>query len=120
MSLIDQRILVVAPVETVWTYVSDPALLPKWNRGCKQVSVLTTKPTGIGTRRRCVGENGKAVVEETTVWFENIGYEYVVIDGPYKDFKGRFRLQAVPEGTMVNWTVDYHLRGVLPGVRNAT
>lgn len=119
MSLIDQRILIVAPVEAVWTYVSDPALMSKWNKNCKQISVLTTRTTGVGTRRRCVGIDGRAVVEETTAYFENIGYEYHMIDGPYRDFRGRFRLQAIPEGTIVNWTVEYHLRGVLPGVRNA-
>jgi uncharacterized membrane protein len=119
VSLIDQRILIVAPVEAVWTYVSDPALMSKWNKNCKQISVLTTRTTGVGTRRRCVGVDGRAVVEETTAYFENIGYEYHVVDGPYRDFRGRFRLQAIPEGTIVNWTVEYHLRGVLPGVRNA-
>jgi uncharacterized membrane protein len=119
VSLIDQRILIVAPVEAVWTYVSDPALMSKWNKNCKQISVLTTRMAGVGTRRRCVGVDGRAVVEETTAYFENIGYEYHVVDGPYRDFRGRFRLQAIPEGTVVNWTVEYHLRGVLPGVRNA-
>ncbi len=118
MSLIDQRILVIAPVETVWSYVSEPAMLTRWHRGCKQVSVLTTRTIGQGTRRRCVGENGKAVVEEIAAWFEHIGYEYVVVDGPYREFRGRFRLQAVPEGTIINWTVEYHLRGLLSGVRN--
>ncbi|MCC7446473.1 MAG: SRPBCC family protein [Anaerolineae bacterium] len=118
MSLIDQRILVVAPVETVWAYVAEPAMLARWHRGCKQVSALTTRTTGQGTRRRCVGENGKAVVEEIAAWFEHIGYEYVVVDGPYREFRGRFRLQAVPEGTIVNWTVEYQLRGLLSGVRN--
>ncbi len=118
MSLIDQRILVVAPVETVWVYISDPPLVTKWHRGCKLISVLTTRSIGVGTRRRCVDANGKAVVEETTAWFENIGCEYVVVDGPYRDFKGRFRLQAIPEGTIVNWTVEYHLRGLLAGLRN--
>ncbi len=118
MSLIDQRILIVAPVDTVWTYVSDPVTMTKWNKNCKQISVLTTKSTGVGTRRRCIDANGRAEVLETTAYFENIGYEYRVVDGPYREFRGRFRLQAVPEGTIVNWTVEYRLRGLLAGLRN--
>jgi uncharacterized membrane protein len=117
--LVDQRILVEAPAEAVWTYISDPAAMPKWHRGCKQVSILSTKTAGVGTRRRCIGGDGRAVVEEITAWFENIGYEFIVVDGPYREFRGRFRLQAVPEGTIVNWTVDYKLRGPLAGLRNA-
>ncbi len=118
MSLIDQRILIVAPVETVWTYVSDPAMMTKWLKNCKQISVLTTRTTGAGTRRRCIDARGRAEVIETTAYFENIGYEYRVVDGPYREFRGRFRLQAIPEGTIVNWTVEYRLRGVLAGLRN--
>jgi uncharacterized membrane protein len=116
--LVDQRILVEAPAEAVWTYISDPAAMPKWHRGCKQVSILSTKTAGVGTRRRCIGADGRAVVEEITAWFENIGYEFIVVDGPYREFRGRFRLQAVPEGTIVNWTVDYKLKGPLAGLRN--
>lgn len=118
MSVIDQRILVIAPVEVVWLYLTDPALVSKWHRGAKQVSTLTTKLTGVGMRRRCVDTRGRAVVEEMTAWLDNIGYEYGVIDGPYRSFKGRVRLQPVPEGVIVNWTIDYGLRGPLAGLRN--
>ncbi len=118
MSLIDQRILIVAPIEAIWTHVATPTLMAKWNQSCKQISVLTTKPNGVGARRRCVGENGKAVVEEITAWLENFGYEYRVVDGPYQSFRGRFRLQAVADGTVVNWTVEYRLRGPMSGLRN--
>ena len=118
MSLIEQRILVVASAEAVWPYVSEPMLIAKWNRAYRQMSVLSTKSTGVGARRRGVGGSGKSVVEEVTAWLDNIGYEYVVVDGPYASFRGRYRLQAIPEGTIVNWAVDYHLRGVFGGVRN--
>ncbi len=119
MSLIDQRILVVAPVEAVWLYLTDPAYVSKWNRGAKSISTLTTRLTGVGMRRRCVDTRGRAVVEEMTAWLENIGYEYIIIDGPYRTFKGRVRLQPVPEGTIVNWTIEYQLKGVLAGLRDA-
>ena len=118
MSLIDQRILIVAPAEAIWSTLTPPAMLTRWHQGSKQVSILSTRPTGVGARRRIVGPDGRATVEETTAWLENIGYEYVVIDGPYKTFKGRFRLQAVPEGTIVNWTVEYQLKGAFSGLRN--
>jgi uncharacterized membrane protein len=118
VSLIDQRILIVAPVETVWIYVADPTTMTKWLQNCKQISVLSTRTTGVGTRRRCIDARGRAEVLETTAYFENIGYEYKVVDGPYREFRGRFRLQAIPEGTIVNWTVEYRLRGPLAGLRN--
>lgn len=119
MSLIDQRVTIAAPAEAVWSFVANPALLPRWQKGCKQVSLLSTRPAGIGSRRRITDESGNSVVEEITHWLENLGYEYVMIDGPFKSFRGRLRLQAVPEGTIVTWTIEYTLRGALSGIRNA-
>lgn len=119
MSLIDQRIVIVASTDAIWFYLANPNMLTRWHQGCKQVSVLSTRPTGVGARRRVVGSDGRAAVEETTFWQENIGYEYVVIEGPYKSFRARFRLQVVPEGTLVNWTLEYRLKGLLAGLRNA-
>ncbi|HLY27082.1 MAG TPA: SRPBCC family protein [Aggregatilineales bacterium] len=120
MTVIEQRILVEAPVEATWPYVADPTLITKWNRACKQIAVLSTQPTGLRARRRCIGDNGRTVVEEITAWLEHIGYEYVVVDGPYQSYRGRFRLQAIPEGTIVNWAVEYRLKGPMSGLRNVT
>ncbi len=120
MSVVDQRILVEAPVEAIWSYISDPALIPKWNLTCKQISVLSTKAMGLHSRRRSTTETGRSMVEEITAWLEHLGYEAVQIDGPYQSFKSRFRLQAIPEGTIVNWSVEYRLRGPMGGLRDAT
>lgn len=119
MSLIDQRILIVAPADAVWLHLTDPALLSKWHRGCQQISILTTRPTGVGARRRCIDERGRATIEEITAWLENLGCEYKMVDGPYRTYRARVRLQVVPEGTIVNWIIEYQLRGPLTRLRNA-
>jgi hypothetical protein len=119
VSLIDQRIFIEASVDAIWSYISDPALIPKWNRTCKQISVLSTKPMGLHSRRRYMTETGRSMVEEITAWFEHLGFEAVQIDGPYHSFKSRFRLQAIPEGTIVNWSVEYRLKGPMGGLRDA-
>jgi hypothetical protein len=72
----------------------------------------------VGTRRRTTDEHGRTTVEEITHWLDNLGYEYVMVDGPYRSYKGRVRLQAIPEGTIINWTVEYRLRGLFSGLRN--
>jgi hypothetical protein len=112
VTLIDQRILIAAPAEAIWQYLTLPNWLPKWHQGCKQVSLLSTRSGGVGARRRCIGADRSEVVEEITGWLDNIGYEYRVIDGPYRWFRGRFRLQPTAEGVIVNWTVEYIKRGL--------
>jgi uncharacterized protein YndB with AHSA1/START domain len=120
VALIDQRILIDAPPQTIWEFVSDPDKLTRWHSGYSGVSVLTTQRTGAGTRRRCtpVG-GGKDVIEEITTWVEGLGYEYQLADGgPYRTFQGRMRLQAVPDGTSVQWTISYRPKGLFGLLRD--
>lgn len=119
MPLIDQRILIAAAADTIWTYLTNPEYIARWHLGCKQLSMLTTHIRGVGARRRCTDKHGKSLVEEITAWIENIGYEYKVVDGPYSAFRARFRLQPAPEGTIVNWVVEYRRRGAFSGLREA-
>ena len=56
VTLIDQRILIDAPPQIIWEFISDPYKLADWHAGYTSVSVLTTQQTGLGTRRRCANE----------------------------------------------------------------
>lgn len=114
MALIDRRILIAAPVEEVWKIISDHHTLPKWRTDCKAVSMLSTKIEGVGSRRRITPHQGKDVIEEITVWYIKLGYEYQVVDSAaYKTFSARLRLQTTPEGTIMQWTILFQLRGIL-------
>jgi len=113
VTLIDQRILIDAPPQIIWEFISDPYKLAEWHAGYTSVSVLTTQQTGLGTRRRCaVTGGGKDVIEQITAWVDGLGYEYELIEGgPYRAMRGRIRLQPGPDGTSVQWTVEYQPRG---------
>lgn len=117
MALIDQRILIPAAADAIWRYLTDPTLIPRWNQGRKNMTTLSTRTGVVGTRRRYTDADGKSVIEEITAWLENIGYEYTIINGPYREYRGTFRLQAAPEGTLVNWTVKYRRRSLLGSLR---
>jgi len=120
VTLIDQRILIDAPPQIIWEFISDPYKLAEWHAGYTSVSVLTTQQTGQGTRRRCaVTGGGKDVIEQITAWVEGLGYEYELIEGgPYRAMRGRIRLQPGPDGTSVQWTVEYQPRGPLGLLRD--
>ena len=113
MTLIDQRILIDAPPQIIWEFISDPYKLAEWHAGYTSVSVLTTQQTGLGTRRRCaVTGGGKDVIEQITAWVDGLGYEYEFVEsGPYRLMRGRIRLQPGPDGTSVQWTVEYQPKG---------
>lgn len=118
MAVIDQRILIAAPAEAIWVYLVSPTLIVRWHKGCQQLSILSTRTTGVGARRRVTDQRGRAVIEEITRWLDNLGYEYTMVDGPYRHYRGRLRLQPVPEGTIVTWMVEFRLRGFLAGLRS--
>jgi uncharacterized protein YndB with AHSA1/START domain len=120
VTLIDQRILIDAPPQVVWDYLSDPAKMPSWHAGYRTVSVLTTRQTGPDTRRRCSPTGGgKDVIERIVTWVDGLGYEYEITEGgPYRSLQGRFRLQTSPDGTSVQWTIFYKPKGPLGVVKD--
>jgi len=119
MNTIDQRILIPAPPDTVWEYISNIQNNPQWQSDCLDVKFLTTTHRGTGTRWRKTSARGKTHVVEIKTWYERLGYEYEIIDGvSYKSNQGMIRLQDTPEGTIVQWTFHYEPSGILGGMRN--
>jgi hypothetical protein len=120
MNILDQRILIQdVPPDVVWRHVSDIAQNPTWQVDCRSVSFLSTRRTGPGVRWRYTNDQGRECVVETTAWYDGLGYEYTFVDGvPFRNSRGRIRLQEIPEGTVVQWTLNYETSGVLGGVRN--
>ncbi len=117
---IDHAIAIAAPQSVVWAQISDLSKNPRWQANCESVSYLTTMHSGRGTRWRMHTRRGVEYVLEITAWYDRLGYEYVIVDGaPYANSRGRLRLQEAPEGTVVQWTFNYEMKGLLSGLRNS-
>jgi len=117
---IDHAIAIAAPQSVVWVQISDLSKNPRWQANCESVSYLTTMHSGRGTRWRMHTRRGVEYVLEITAWYDRLGYEYVIVDGaPYANSRGRLRLQEAPEGTVVQWTFNYEMKGLLSGLRNS-
>lgn len=121
MNVIDYRILIQTPPETVWKVISDVKRNPEWQTNCKAISILTNiGQSGAGMRWRATSASGHDYVVQVTAWYDRIGYEYTFTDGaPYKSSKGQVRLQETAEGTLVQWTFQYDLSGMLSGLKNS-
>lgn len=120
MTTIDHRILIPAAPDVVWNYVSDITHNPDWQIDCSEVIFLTSRREGPGVRWRYASPNGHERVVAVSAWYNGLGYEYYFVDGmPFRENKGRIRLQEIPEGTIVQWTFTYELGGLFGGMRNA-
>ncbi|NDJ63211.1 MAG: hypothetical protein GYB67_18975 [Chloroflexi bacterium] len=113
MNTIDKRIIIPAPPQVVWNYISDLERNPEWQIDCREVAFLTTRHEGPNTRWRYTTDRGRDYVVEAIHWYNTLGYEYTFVDGPYKENSGRIRLQEIPEGTVVQWTFSYQMGGML-------
>lgn len=112
MALIDQRILIPAPMSTVWEILADHTTLSQWRSDCRAVSILSTHHVGQGVRRRISPQRGKDFLEDFKAWYNGFGYEYQVVDSKtYKYNLSRVRLQATPDGTIVQWTIEFDAKG---------
>lgn len=120
MDTIDHRILVHASPQVVWNYISNIENNPYWQVNCRDITFLTSAHSGQGVRWRQKPENGGEQVMEITAWYNQLGYEYIIVDGSsFARNQGRIRLQEIAEGTIVQWTFNYELGGLLGGLRNA-
>jgi hypothetical protein len=111
--VIDQRILIPAPVHLIWPLLADPHRQPQWRIDCQTVTILTPRQFGVGMCQRCTAPSGKQRIEEITHWFEGLGFEYRLLQNRrYKTWASTVRLQAVPDGTIMQWTAKYEVAGL--------
>lgn len=121
MKMIDHRILIPASPDHVWRFVGDLRRTGEWQVNITGLSMLTqtNKPTA-GTRFRLTQQRGRDQVWEITRWYDRFGYEYHIVEGsPFRENKGLLRLQETPEGTIVQWTLEYTGGGLFGGAGKA-
>ena len=120
MNVIDLEILIPASPDFIWRSLGNISTAANWQEGLTAISFLTTQHEGKGTRWRSSGAKGNDMIVEATAWYDTLGYEYTIVDGGgFGNNQGRIRLLEVPDGTLVRWTFNYELGGVLGGIRNA-
>jgi hypothetical protein len=121
MNVLDHRILIDnRSPSVVWEQISDISKNPAWQVDCTAISFLSQRKSGTGMRWRYTSKSNREYIVETTAWYDGLGYEYTIIDGgPYRECRGRIRLQEIAEGTIVRWTFSYEMKGVIGGMRNA-
>ncbi len=120
MKTLDQRILIHSSPDKVWAHISNIATNARWQVDCNQVSFLTSLRKGPGVRWRATAANGREAIIETTTWYDRVGYEYTYIDGgPFKDCSGILRIQDTPDGTVIQWLLNYEPGGMFGSIRNS-
>jgi uncharacterized membrane protein len=104
---------IAAPMERVWTMVSDPERVLSFMSGVTRWEVLSDHPAGLGARYRMLFRVGAAEVGgliEVVEWNEPCELAWTSVTG--LDQRGRWRLRAAPGGrTRVELRLAYGVAG---------
>jgi uncharacterized protein YndB with AHSA1/START domain/class 3 adenylate cyclase len=111
-----------APRDLVWSFVTDPALRPRWQAGVTGVNELPTAPRrGVGTTNHCM-HGAEVLVEEILDWrpIDYLTHRTTMPNG----FKAvsTFAFEDAPEGTrvriLITWGRNRREREELASVRD--
>jgi len=104
---------IAAPIESVWTIVSDPTRALSFMSGVTRWEVVSEKPTGLGARYRMLMRVGSAEVGgliEVVEWDPPCDFAWTSVTGV--DQRGRFRLRRANNGrTRVELRLAYGVVG---------
>lgn len=107
------RIEITAPIERVWSIVSDPSCALRFMSGVTRWEVASEEPMGLGARYRMLLRVGSAEVGgliEVVEWEEPCELAWTSVTGI--DQRGRFRLRNAPAGrTSVELRLAYGVAG---------
>lgn len=100
--------------ESIWAVLSRYMHIDEFAPQVVSVEALTSGDHGVGSKRRCIFEDGNSVVEEVTEWEANRGYRVRLSDMepmPLKEAHAEIALKAIaPDQTEVIWSMDYHVK----------
>jgi uncharacterized membrane protein len=106
-------IQMAAPIEHVWSIISDPERMLSFMSGVTRWEVAGEKPTGLGARYRVLFRIGAAEVGgliEIVEWDEPCELAWTSVTG--LDQRGRWRLRELPRGrTRVELRLAYGVAG---------
>ncbi len=103
------------PVADVFRVLTTPEDTPKWSSSAVEEQLTSPGPVGVGSTRRAVVRSfgGRTTTNEAivTVFEPNRRVAMRTISAPVP-FEAAWSFTALPDGTRVDWTWSFDLKGV--------
>jgi len=115
MAKVQQAIRVKAPIEVAFDYVADFTTTAEWDPGITEASRLDVGPSREGSRFRVIADfNGRKLpLEYSITEFDRPRRVVLVGDGSTFHGVDEIRFESAGAGTLVTYTADLQLKGVL-------
>lgn len=118
MATIHNEIIINAPIEKIWTALSNIEELGKYDPTVKKTVTLSHTKSGIGAKRKVDMQDGKNwFEEECTVWKPNeaLTYELTACSFPVHNLRHSYSFQTAGDQTRVKQVMVYTVKFGLLG-----
>jgi ribosome-associated toxin RatA of RatAB toxin-antitoxin module len=112
-------ITINAPLEKIWSILTDLELLDKTDPTVKKATVISENKTGLDAKRKVLMQDGKNWFDEKiTVFRPNVELVYQLTDCsfPIKGLQHTYRFEKIGNSTKVQQTMEYTVKFGLLGV----
>lgn len=112
-------ITINAPVEKIWSILTDLELLDKTDPTVKKSTLISENKTGLDAKRKVLMQDGKNWFDEKITVFkpnEELVYQLTDCSFPIKGLKHTYSFQKKGGSTKVQQTMEYTVKFGLLGV----
>jgi ligand-binding SRPBCC domain-containing protein len=118
MATIKNEITINAPIEKIWSLLTDLEMLDKYDPTVKKATLISTEKTGIGAKRKVNMLDGKNWFDEKITVFnpnEDLTYQLTDCTFPMKNLKHSYSFEKIGNQTKVKQVMEYTVKFGLIG-----
>ncbi len=112
-------IIINAPIDKIWSILTDLELLDKTDPTVKKATIISENKTGVGAKRKVNMQDGKNWFEEKITVFkpnEELAFQLTDCSFPIKGLKYTFSFQKIDKQTKVQQVMEYTVKFGFLGV----
>ncbi len=113
MATIKNEITINAPIEKIWSIMSDVSMLEKYDPTVKRSLLISPQKTGIGAKRKVEMLDGKNWFEETTTVFkenEALEFQLTACSFPIKSLEHTYSFRIAGPQITVFQVMKYQVK----------
>lgn len=112
-------ITINAPIDKIWSILTDLELLDKTDPTVKKATLISENKTGLEAKRKVLMQDGKNWFNEKITVFkpnEELAYQLTDCSFPIKGLRHTYSFQEIGNATNVQQTMEYTVKFGLLGV----
>ena len=113
MATIKNEITINAPIEKIWSLLTDLEMLDKYDPTVKKATLISTEKTGVGAKRKVNMLDGKNWFDEKVTVYkpnEDLTYQLTDCTFPMKDLKHSYSFEKIGTQTRVKQVMEYTVK----------